>query len=124
MAKRPKLVKVDAEMQRWCALLLDEVSTWPDVTSRPMFGMVGLYRGKNIFAAVPRTRAPRTPFSVLVKLPGGRRSDASVPGAGWVTFEMESSGDTSEALRSLARAYDRAKSAARRLPEDKRTRKR
>jgi len=112
---RLKLPKTDAEMQRWCALLVEEVSAWPHVTSRPMFGMLALYRGKNIFAAVPRTRAAETPFSLLLKLPGVRHErlqGASQPGAGWVTFEMESASDTTEALRWLQRAYEKAKASS------------
>jgi hypothetical protein len=57
MAERPRLLKIDAEMQRWCAQIDDELASWPDVTSRPMFGMTAYYRGTIIFAAVPRTRA-------------------------------------------------------------------
>ena len=112
MATRPKLWKTGAEMQRWCALLVEELSAWPEVTSRPMFGMLAFYRGKKIFAAVPRTRAPETPFSLLVKLPGVRHErlrTARGPGAVWTTFEMESAMDTTEALRWLGRAYEKAK---------------
>jgi hypothetical protein len=119
MSKRPALPKADPEMQRWCAVLEDEISTWPHVTSRPMFGMIGFYRGESIFAALPRTRAAETPFSFLVKLPfdeaqgrpqtrGDRLNKASRPGAGWVTFAMESEGDIAEALRWLERAYGKA----------------
>ncbi|MBI1941294.1 MAG: hypothetical protein HYS33_07280 [Acidobacteria bacterium] len=116
MAKRPKLPKTDVEMQRWCALVEEEVSTWPEVTSRPMFGMLAFYRGKNIFAAVPRTRAAETPFSMLIKLPGARAArlrSASGPGAGWVTFEMDSASDVTEALRWLERVYEEAKTRRR-----------
>lgn len=112
MAKRIKLPKADAEMKRWCALLEEEISVWPHVSSRPMFGMVALYRGKKIFAALPRTRAADTEFSLLIKLPGvqeARLKGASGPGAGWLTFEMTSSADIAEALRWLERAYQKAK---------------
>lgn len=104
-------------MQRWCAALADEISTWPGVTSRPMFGMRAFYRGKAIFAALPHTRAAETPFSLLVKLPRARHErlkSASSPGAGWVTFEMESATDTGEALQWLERAYRHASAIARR----------
>ena len=102
-------------MQRWCEALMEEISTWPTVTSRPMFGLVGLYRGKNIFAAVPRTRAVGTSSSLLLKLPPARQArlkNAPGPGAGWVTFEMHSPDDIPEALRQLERAYDKAASRA------------
>jgi len=116
MAKRLKLPKVSVEMRRWCALLEEEVSAWHQVSSRPMFGMLALYRGKKIFAALPRTRAAETETSLLIKLPGARHErlrGASGPGAGWVTFELDSSDDIAEALRWLERAYRKAKGRSR-----------
>ena len=68
MAKRLKLPKAHPEMQRWSAVLEEEMSGWPGVTHRPMFGLVGYYRDQRIFAAIPRTRAADTPFSLLIKL--------------------------------------------------------
>jgi len=85
---------------------------WPQVTTRPMFGMLAFYRGKKIFAALPRTRAAETESSMLIKLPGRRHArlgSASGPGAGWTTFEMNSSDDIAEALRWLRSAYRKAK---------------
>ena len=76
-----------------------------------MFGMLGLSRAKNMFAALPHTRAVATETSLLVKLPGIRHErleGGHGPGAGWVTFEMESSEDIAEALRWLERAYARS----------------
>jgi len=111
MARRPKLPKVDAEMQRWCAQLEEEVLAWPQVSSRPMFGLLGLYRRRKIFAALPRTRAVETPFSLLLKLPHRRHDrlqSGSGPGAAWVTFTMDSEVDISEALRWLEQAYAQA----------------
>jgi hypothetical protein len=110
VAERPKLPKIGEEMRRWCALLEAEISTWPNVTSKPMFGMIAFYRGPRIFAAVPRTRAPRTDRSVLIKLPGvthTRLKAGSGPGALWATFELEEERDIGEALQWLGKAYDR-----------------
>ena len=98
-------------MQRWCALIEEEVASWADVTSRPMFGLVAFYRRKTIFAAVPRTRAVDTPFSLLLKLPGvrsARLKPGTGPGSKWVTFALESESDISDALRWLGRAYEKA----------------
>jgi hypothetical protein len=117
VAERPKLVKVDAEMQRWCAQLEEEVASWPRVTTRPMFGMIAFYRDKTIFAALPRTRAAETPFSLLLKLPkirNQRLKSGRGPGASWVTFTMEAEDDMSEALRWLGRAYEQARGRPRR----------
>ena len=111
MSARPSLPKVDPEVRRWCELLERELSGWPQVTSRPMFGLEAFYRAANIFAALPRTRAADSPSSMLIKLPGvdsDRLRSGSGPGAGWVTFAMESEGDVAEALRWLEQAYANA----------------
>ena len=110
MAERPKLFKIDTEMQRWCALLGREISAWPEVSAKPMFGMTGFYHGTSIFAAIPRTRAAETARSLLIKLPGVvdiRLKSASGPGSGWVAFELESLNDINEALLWLERAYEK-----------------
>ena len=113
MAERPRLPKTDAEMQRWCARLEDEVSAWPGVTTRPMFGLLALYRAKRIFAAIPRTRAVNTPFSLLLKLDAAsddRLTPSSGPGRKWVSFEMMSADDIGAALAFLGDAYQKARS--------------
>jgi hypothetical protein len=109
MAERPRLFKIDAEMQRWCALLEQELLAWPEVSAKPMFGMIGFYHGKSIFAAIPRTRAAETARSLLIKLPGlndRRLKRASGPGSGWVAYELESANDMTDALTWLERAYE------------------
>ena len=111
MAERPRLTKVDSEMQRLCGLLEDEVSAWPDVTARPMFGMRAFYRGKTIFAALPRTRALGTASAILLKLPTTRGERVALgrgPGADWASFALQSADDMSEALRWIGKAYARA----------------
>ena len=110
-ARRPRLPRVDPEMRRWSAILEEEVGSWPGVSARPMFGLGGYYRDGRIFAAIPRTRAVETPFSLLIKLPGARGVRLIAgrgPGAGWLTFTLESDADITEALRYLGRAYERA----------------
>lgn len=111
MTQRPKLQKIGPEMQRWCALLEEEVSAWRQVHTKPMFGMLALYRGDRIFGALPRTRAAETASSLLIKLPGVRDDRLAAgggPGKAWVTFEMESPADIPEVLRWLERAYKKA----------------
>src|ERR1044071_5143846 len=61
---RPKLLHVSEETKRLAQLLEAEILTWPNVTSRPMFGLNGIYRGSNIFAVLPRTRAMDVPYSI------------------------------------------------------------
>jgi hypothetical protein len=109
MPERPRLFRIDDEMQRWCALLGEEVLAWPGVVTRPMFGMIGFYHGERIFAAIPRTRAAETARSLLIKLPGVNDSRLKLttgPGSGWVTFELESENDINQALIWLERAYE------------------
>jgi hypothetical protein len=65
---RPKLPRIPEEMRQWSDLLLQEILGWPDVSSRPMFGMTALYRGNGIFGVLPRTRAMDTPYSVSFKI--------------------------------------------------------
>jgi hypothetical protein len=111
ISTRPSLPKVDPEVRRWCELLEVELSGWPQVTSRPMFGLEAFYRSANIFAALPRSRGADSPSSMLIKLPGvhgERLRSGSGPGAGWVTFAMESETDVAEALRWLEQAYVKA----------------
>ena len=112
MVRAPRLPKTDADMQRWCAELEEEVSSWPGVTSRPMFGLVAFYRAKRIFAAIPRTRAVNTPYTLLLKLDAAdddRLIASSGPGSRWAGFEMASADDIAAALALLGRAYDRAR---------------
>ena len=116
MANRPRLLKIDAEMQRWSALLEDEVLTWPEVSVRPMFGMLAFYRGPTIFAALPRTRAMGTSSSILLKLPKAPGEQVALgrgPGAKWATFHLESEADVPEGLRLIGKAYAKARTQRR-----------
>jgi hypothetical protein len=54
--KRPKLLRISEEMKQWSAMMEHELSSWPSVKSRPMFGFIGFYRDNRIFAGLPRTR--------------------------------------------------------------------
>src|SRR5258708_36285161 len=65
----PRFHKLPPEMQRWSALLAEELKQWPGVTTKPMFGLTSFYRGQSIFAAVPKTRALGSANSVIFKLP-------------------------------------------------------
>jgi hypothetical protein len=67
ISKRPKLLRISEEMRQWSGILEREVRSWPRVTSRPMFGLIGFYHNSVIFAALPRTRALSTPESFILK---------------------------------------------------------
>jgi hypothetical protein len=113
-------------MKAWSAALAAEVADWPRVSARSFFGFNALYRGEQMFAALPRTRAMQTPNSLVFKL-----VDAPVPlrkrlkadsrigsmemktaretkKARWYTFELSSDTDLHDALDWIGRAYDTA----------------
>jgi hypothetical protein len=113
---RPKLPRIPEEMRQWSALLLREILGWPDVSSRPMFGMTAVYRGNAIFGVLPRTRAMDTPYSVSFKilwrnpslqkrLGADARILPSTRDAKWISFELQSGDDLQDAIRWFARAY-------------------
>jgi hypothetical protein len=118
---RPHLVPVSEEMKAWAAALGRELITWPQVSSRAMFGFTALYRGKRIFAALPRTRGMGSASSLAFKLekPGprvlgrlerdGRVSSTIMQASRWFVFEVESERDLNDALDWLGRAYDAAR---------------
>lgn len=117
MRERPKMPPVSEEMKQWAALLKTEVCGWPQVTTRPMFGMMGLYRRKKIFGGLPVTRGFDTPNSVIFRFdPVPRdlqqralKEPRIAPGTRWFSFEVHSAEDLRDALWWLDQAYERAK---------------
>ncbi len=115
-----KLAYVSEAMKQWCALLESELLSWPQVTARPMFGMIGFYRAGRIFAAIPRDRNPGNTDAVLVKLLGASEKVAAqalnhpkaittaMPKAGWICMAMDSLEDVREMLRWFSQAYELA----------------
>ena len=117
--EQPKLLHVSEEMKRLAGLLEAEMLAWPNVTSRPMFGLNGIYRGPNIFAVLPRTRAMDEPDSIAFRLLKRSRhimdqlaNDKQIvtptPEAKWITFVMKSDSEIHAALKWLALAYRQA----------------
>jgi hypothetical protein len=118
---RPKLPPISEEMKVWSALLGQELNGWPHVTSRPMFGLLGFYRRKKIFAALPVTRGVNTPSSLMFRiqpipvdlLARAQKepridTERHLPGAKWFSFEIQSTADVRAALWWLNQAYERA----------------
>ena len=114
--------RISEETKQLSAMLGNELSTWPKVTMRPMFGLRGFYRGKKIFAALPVTRAIKNPNSLIFRIKpmptellerakSEPRIDTEnvVPGAKWLAFELNSEDDFRDALWWLNQAYERAK---------------
>lgn len=119
---RPKLVPISDEMKQWSAMLAQELTGWPGVSSRPMFGFLGFYRKSAIFAALPHTRGVGTPNSFMFRfaaMPTELREKAKQsrrlrlgersPDAKWYIFELGSEGDLRDALWWLNQAYEAAK---------------
>jgi hypothetical protein len=116
----PRLARISEEMKQWSSLLEAELSTWPGVTSRPMFGMMALYRKGTIFAALPRTRCFNTPRSVAFKLHRKSpqtlkllNSDSRIArpfreDGHWITLELQDEKDLADALKWFDRAYQGA----------------
>jgi hypothetical protein len=116
----PRFHKLSPEMERWAAMLAEELVQWPGVTTKPMFGLAGFYRGKTIFAAVPKSRCIGSPNTVIFKLPHGSkwRGDAATDSRvhsdsaethKWLHFEIGSDSDLRDALIWFERAFQSAK---------------
>ena len=123
---RPALIPITPEMQHWSALLEEELKTWPDVTAKRLFSFRSFYRGKTIFAALPRSRSFNSATSIIFKfnpMPTAfmKRAQADarvnfntrISGTGWLSFELKSEADLRDALWWLNRAYECAKGRTR-----------
>ena len=119
---RPKMPQASEEMKQWSAMLGDELSAWAKVTTRPMFGLRGFYRGKKIFAALPVTRGVRNPNALIFRiqpmspnlLERAKKepridTEDKVPSAKWFSFVLNSESDFRDALWWLNQAYEHAK---------------
>jgi hypothetical protein len=120
--KRRAMPRISDEMKEWSARLGEEIVRWPSVSTRPMFGLLGYYRKKTIFAALPVTRTIGTPNTIIFKFKsmtpellrrakGDSRIDQQRvgPGAKWSAFEVQSDEDLRDAIWWLNQAYERAK---------------
>ena len=118
----PRFHKLSPEMQRWAVILAEELKQWPGVTTKPMFGFTSFYRGKTIFAAVPKTRALGSANSVIFKLPeqskwraivgkDPRIQPENMAAMKWFPFEIGGESDLRDALLWFERAFQSAKAA-------------
>jgi hypothetical protein len=118
---RHSLPVISEEMKAWSAALEAELIEWPRVSSRTMFGFNALYRGKRIFAVLPRTRGIGNSNSLAFKLEGigprilaGLTKDPRIKStvmraSRWFAFEVSSDRDLKDALDWLGRAYEAAR---------------
>jgi hypothetical protein len=96
--KRPKLPPASNEMRRISALLAEEMSAWPDVTTRPMFGLRAAYGGGVIFALLPDKRSLETPNGLGYKKRGK-----------WMKLQITDEASIGAALAILEKAYTTAR---------------
>lgn len=115
----PSLPTVSDEMKVWCAVLVAEISDWPQVSARSFFGFTALYCKDEMFAALPRTRGMETANVNLLafKLESPSRAvrallektarpwASSMDKARWFAFELRSDADLHDALDWLGRAF-------------------
>ena len=117
MRDRPMMPPISEEMKQWSAMLKTEVRGWPQISTKPMFGMMGLYRGKKIFGGLPVTRGFDTPNSVIFRfdpmpedLEQRALKDSRIaPGKRWFSFNVGSTNDLRDALWWLNQAYLKTK---------------
>src|SRR6201982_2745557 len=65
---RPGMRVASEEVRAWSAALEAEALTWPSVSRRPLFGLIGLYLKDQLFAALPRQRSLGPRNSLAFKL--------------------------------------------------------
>ena len=114
----PKMLKPAPQMEQFAALLATEILTWPNTSTKAMFGMTALYRGTVMFGAVPKTKTLWTKNSVMFKLIKPPETcvhnleDARIISGGktdkWYGFEMTEPEDLRDALNWFGIAYDHA----------------
>ena len=127
---RPALVPISDEVRAWCGALESELVTWPQVVSKPMFGMLGLYREARIFAGLPRTRSFGSDC-LIFKLHNAspalrtraqrdqRISINPMAKSGWITYHLHSQSDLRGALEWLQEAWEDAALPKRRASRKK-----
>ena len=103
--KQPSLVLPSEEMRQRSSLLAQELSRWPEVSMRPMFGLRAFYRGTVVFAMLPHKRALQSAKAIAYKLPSGAQSKQA---GKWKLFELENDHDIGRALVILDKAYRKA----------------
>ena len=120
-ASAPSMPPISEQMKAWSAALAAEIEDWPQVSQKVFFGFTALYRGKNMFAVLPRTRCIENRNAIAFPIDGpkpsvrGRLDSDHRIGSidrnntRWFTFELSSDSDLHDALNWLGDAYDAAR---------------
>jgi hypothetical protein len=64
---RLAMIPASEELSSLVAAIEREVSSWPEVRVKRMFGMTAIYRSKQIFGLLPKTRSLRSSDSIWMK---------------------------------------------------------
>ena len=112
---------ISEQMRAWSTALAAEIGDWPQVSLKVFFGFTALYRGKNMFGILPRTRCIETRNAIAFPIDAPKRavrarldSDRRIGSIDknntrWFTFELSSDADLHDALNWLGDAYDAAR---------------
>jgi hypothetical protein len=127
--QRSMMKPTSESARRWADGLRTELEQWPGVVLKRAFGMVLVYRGDVVFAALPGTRALFEEDSILIKFvretpllakriaaarcfaagtmeqQGRKPKKAQGEGRKWRIYLLREEKDAREAVEWLARAY-------------------
>lgn len=119
---RTPFLPASEELKSLVAAIEREVSSWPQVKFKPMFGMTAIYHGNTIFGLLPKTRSLYSTDSVWMKF--GKltppiekklqREPRILPprhpkGARWYTISNVTPAEYGFIIEWLAIAHDAAK---------------
>jgi hypothetical protein len=115
MSMRRRRATVTPLIRHYCGLIATDLLSWPQVTSRRMFGLTLFYRANCPFVVLPDTKdftaADRVGFKMHRLSKGDRKqlfADDHVDtrnGASWITFALGEEEDIGLFLRWAEKAY-------------------
>lgn len=100
-------------------MLMAELNSWPQISTRKMFGFLFFYRRRVVFAALPLTRGFDSPSTLIIKFnpmpakllkraQADQRMDTSTRVRGWFSFQVRSESGLRDVLSWLSHAYEAA----------------
>ena len=120
--RRVTFAPTQQELQSLLAAIEHEVSSWPRVQLKPMFGMTAIYRNRTIFGLLPKTRSIHKGDEIWLKFrkptPATSKKISGEPriippskpnGAQWYTLSEITPVDYSFVVEWLGTAYETAK---------------
>jgi hypothetical protein len=121
--KRRPMKEPSEALRAWSAALRSEVEQWPQVELKNSFGMVFVYRGEMVFAALPGTKAFYGEDAIMLKfnseprglagriaaeprfVAGAMHTNSGREGHKWYLLAMKTDTDVHGAIEWLAEAY-------------------